>query len=186
MLMRLFIACEIPYDARKKLFTLQKIIGEEDARIKWVEQDNIHLTIKFLGEVNDENVDGIRESLLSIKSKPIEAHLSGFGVFPSESYIRVLWVGLEPAAEIEKLHREIDDALSGLGFKHETRFQTHVTLGRVRSVRNKEGLVKKILKLKCKGTEIGESFKIDCFKLKKSTLTPQGPVYEDVASVSLA
>jgi 2'-5' RNA ligase len=183
--MRLFIACEIPADVRKELVTLQKTIGEEKARIKWVEPENTHLTLKFLGEVDEDKVDAIKDRLGEIRSEPIDAHASGLGVFPSESYIRVIWVGLEPASEIEKLHEKIDKAMSELGFRAESRFQTHVTIGRVRSIKNKEYFIKRITELKGRWREIGEHFRIDRFKLKKSTLTPNGPIYEDVAVIGL-
>ena len=185
-MMRLFIACDIPGNLRQALVTLQKNIGEEHAHIKWVEQDNIHLTLKFLGDVEDEKVDRIKDAIMKIKSKAIDARISGFGVFPTESYIRVLWVGIEPAGDLEKLHEEIDAALSGLGFKTDPTFKPHATLGRVKSVRNREGLLKKVREIKERNIEMGEKFRMDQFKLKKSTLTPSGPVYEDVAVVELA
>ncbi len=184
--MRLFIACEIPEDSRKKLVTLQNEIGDEHVKIKWVEPENIHLTLKFLGEVDDTKADGIKDSLLKIKAEHFSASLSRFGVFPSESYVRVLWVGLEPANKIEELHDKIDDALSELGFKPDSRFQTHVTLGRVKFVKNKREFVSRVRGLKGRGLEFGEPFKIDSFRLKRSTLTPKGPLYEDVAVFDLA
>ncbi|MBN2331411.1 MAG: RNA 2',3'-cyclic phosphodiesterase [Candidatus Aenigmarchaeota archaeon] len=184
--MRLFIACEIPEQVRKKLVTLQEDIGEEQARIKWVEMKNIHLTMKFLGEVDDGKVEEIKSSLSKIKSKAIDAHVSGFGVFPNESYVRVMWVGLEPAHDLGKLHDGIDAALSSLGFGTDSSFRPHVTLGRVRSVMDKNGLMRKIAEAKESLADIGSKFRIDEFKLKKSTLTPRGPVYEDVAVVVLS
>jgi 2'-5' RNA ligase len=183
--MRLFIACEIPGNFRKKLVTLQKEIGDEHAKMKWVELANMHLTMKFLGEVEDPKVDEIKGALGNVKSEKITTSISGIGVFPSESYVRVLWVGMRPAEKIEELHEKIDGALSGLGFKPESRFQPHLTLGRVKAVRNKNGFISKIMELKERGLEFGEPFRIENFSLKKSTLTPKGPIYEDVAVFDL-
>ncbi len=183
--MRLFIACEIPENIRDDLVTLQKKIGEEHANIKWVEKENIHLTLEFLGEVDDAKADEIRDSIMGIKSKTINAHVSGFGVFPTESYIRVLWVGLEPSGELNSLHDEIEDRLRTLGFKPDKMFSAHVTLGRVRSVKDKDGLVRKIEEIKEMIGEMGKQFSIERFMLKKSTLTPDGPVYGDIAVVDL-
>ena len=99
--MRLFIAIDIPEDVRKKLVSFQEKIGNEHARIKWVEADNIHLTLKFLGEVGDDTVGEIRESLKKIKFKSFTSAISGLGVFPNENYVRVIWAGMEPEKKIE-------------------------------------------------------------------------------------
>lgn len=184
--MRLFIACEIPENVRGDLVTFQNNIGDEHANIKWVEKENLHLTLKFLGEVDDKKADEIKDSINGIKSRTIGAHVSGFGVFPTESYIRVLWVSLEPSGELKSLHDAIDERLVGLGFKPEKRFTSHITLGRVRSVNDKGMLISKVNDMKVITGKIGKRFTIDRFVLKKSTLTPQGPLYEDVACVDLA
>lgn len=185
-MMRVFIACEIPGNIRRELVKLRKSIGDEHASIKWVEEGNIHLTMKFLGDVDDEKVEGVKERIVGIRIKPIEAHVSGLGVFPSERYMRVLWVGLEPSGDLGRLHRGMDQELSGIGFKSDKRFQAHVTLGRVRSVKDKEALRKKLADAGPEVAGICGRFTIDRFVLKKSTLTPQGPVYEDILTVSLA
>jgi len=176
--MRLFIAYDMPPDIREKLVTLQKRIGNEAARIKWVEPGNIHLTLKFIGEVEDSKADEIRDALKRIKFRPFISSVSGFGAFPSESYARVLWVGLKPADRIGELHERIGEALMPLGFGKEERFQPHVTLGRVNAVADKGSFIKNIQELK--RIEIGEPFTFGSFRLKKSTLTPSGPIYEDV------
>ena len=177
--MRLFIAFDMPESIRRKAAELQKRIGDEHARIKWVEIENIHLTLKFLGEVDDSKVRIITDSLKKIKFKPFLSSVSGFGAFPSESYARVLWVGLKPAENIAELHERIDDAMKGAGFAKDSRFHPHVTLGRVNYVSSKQDFVRMLAELK--GFEIRENFKFDRFKLKRSTLTRDGPVYEDVA-----
>ncbi len=187
--MRLFIACDMPEVLRKKAVTLQKFIGDEHARIKWVEPENIHLTLKFLGEVEDSQVEALKDALGGIRSEAFDCSASGFGVFPSDSYIRVLWMGLEPAGKISELHEKIDDVMSPLGFKPDRSFRAHVTLGRVRSVTDKQGLIGRVREMGDKDKEAGPGgngkCRIDSFMLKKSTLTPKGPVYEDVAVFGL-
>ncbi len=178
ILMRLFVACGMPDGIRQKLAALQNDIGNEHARIKWVEPVNIHLTMKFLGDVKDSRVDSIRKSLRKIRFKPFISSVSGFGAFPSESYVKVLWVGLKPKERLEELHARIDGSMSELGFRKDPRFQPHVTLGRVRFVNDKNEFLRKIRELK--DTGIGEPFKTDSFRLVKSTLTRSGPVYEDI------
>ena len=178
--MRLFIAFDMPESIRRKAAELQKRIGDEHARIKWVEIENIHLTLKFLGEVDDSKVSIITDSLKKIKFTPFLFYVSGFGAFPSESYARVLWVGLKPAEKISELHERIDDAMKDAGFAKDGRFNPHVTLGRVNYVSGKQDFIRRLAELK--GFEIRENFKFDRFKLKRSTLTGDGPVYEDLAA----
>lgn len=183
IIMRLFIAVEIPESVREKLTSFQGKIGNETAMIKWVETENIHLTLKFLGDVDESRVDSIKESLKSVKLEPFECSVKGFGVFPNEDYIKVMWAGIGPEIPFRKLHEQIDKVLEPFGFEKDSRFHPHVTIGRVRFVKDKKGLIDAINALK--DVEIGHEFKIENFKLKKSTLTPEGPVYEDVAMFNL-
>ena len=184
ILMRLFIACDIPGSVKEKLAALRERVGSVDAGIKWVEVENLHLTLKFLGEVEEGKVDEIKNSLEEIKTPPFTSSVSGFGVFPSESHVRVIWAGLEPKERIVGLHALVDSALSGLGFGPELRFEPHVTIGRVKFVRDRAALVRGIGELR--GARIPDTFGIDSFKLKLSTLTPQGPVYEDIGTFELS
>jgi 2'-5' RNA ligase len=176
--MRLFIAVEIPEEIRKKLFSMREKISEEAAKIKWVEENNIHMTLKFLGEVDENKVDGIKEALSSVNLEPFECSVKGFGVFPNRDYVRVIWAGLEPEEPFRKLHEEVDISLESLGFGKDSKFSPHVTIGRVRFVKDKEGLRKSLDALE--GAETGGSFEVQGFVLKKSTLTEKGPVYEDM------
>ncbi|UCD03412.1 MAG: RNA 2',3'-cyclic phosphodiesterase [Candidatus Aenigmatarchaeota archaeon] len=176
--MRLFIAAEIPEEIRKKLFSIQKSIPDAIAKIKWVEKENIHMTLKFLGEVSEVKVDGIKEALAALGMKPFECSVKGFGTFPNEKYVKVIWAGIEPAQPFIRLHEDIDNALLPLGFEKDPRFSPHVTVGRVRFVRDRERLRECIETLKNTGIE--ENFTISGFVLKNSTLTEKGPVYETV------
>jgi 2'-5' RNA ligase len=176
--MRLFVAYDLPDNVRKKLVEFQKQIGESEARIKWVEEKNIHLTLKFLGEVEEGKTKEIIKALESVKFKPFLTSISELGVFPSEKFIRVIWVGLKPFEPIEDLHERIENSLVTLGFLRDKRFQAHVTLGRVKFIRDKVSFLSKIKILKV--SDISEHFALDNFKLKKSVLTPKGPIYEDL------
>ena len=176
--MRLFIAVVIPNEIQKKLFSMQNKMPEEVAKIKWVEEENIHMTLKFLGEVDDEKIDGIKKALSSVELKPFECSVKGFGTFPNDNYVKVIWAGIEPAESFMKLHEKIDDALLPLGFGKDSRFSPHVTIGRVRFFKDKEKLMESLDVLK--NTVIEEKFVTDSFVLKKSTLTEKGPVYEDI------
>ena len=136
------------------------------------------MTLKFLGEVDDGKIDGIKEALSSVVMKPFECHVNGFGTFPNDNYVKVIWAGIEPAESFRSLHDDIDNALKSLGFEKDSRFSPHVTIGRVRFVKDKEGLRESLNGLRSNGIE--ESFTVGSFVLKKSTLTENGPVYDNV------
>lgn len=175
--MRLFIAIDIPKEIKDKLFDLQKQIGSDLAKISWVHKKNLHLTLKFLGELPENKVEGIKERLRTIKLNSFEVELNSLGVFPNENRIRVIWVGLK-SEHIYELQIKIDQELLDL-FSKDTRFQSHLTLGRVKFIKNKEKLKEK-LKLKCDGR-----FFVKKFKLIKSSLTREGPIYETIEEYKL-
>lgn len=176
--MRLFIAVEIPPEIRKKLASLCGKIGDEAAKIKWVEEENIHMTLKFLGEVDEGKAEGIKETLASVKMAPVSCAVKGFGTFPNDNYIKVIWAGVVPEEPFIKLHEQVDKALEPIGFSGDKKFSPHITIGRVRFVGDKEKLRESIRKLE--DADAGGDFMTKGFVLKKSTLTEKGPVYEDV------
>lgn len=178
--MRAFIACDISHAGIKDVLEEIKKTG---ANIKLVEPENTHLTLKFLGEIQEEMAGKIGEAMKRscLGTSPMEARLSGVGVFPSLTYMRVVWIGVE-CPELEKLQHKLDSALSELGFRKEKGFKPHLTIGRVRSAKNKQSLLEAVEKLK--DAEIG-TLKIDAIKLKESRLTPKGPIYTDIEEVKL-
>ncbi len=173
--MRLFIAIEIPEDVKEYMGKVQEKIGSDLAKIRFVSKEHIHLTLKFLGEVQPSEVESIKDKLKKIKFKAFSTCLSSIGVFPSESYIRVVWVGLKPENEVLELQKNIDEKLKKL-FKKEKNFSAHITLARVKFVDDKKKFVDRLNKIKT------EKKKIDVkdFKLIKSTLSPKGAVYETI------
>jgi 2'-5' RNA ligase len=178
--MRAFIACEISHRGIKEVI---EEIRKSDANIKFVEPENTHVTLKFLGEIQEEMGRHVGEALEHACSSPspMEAGLSGVGVFPNLHYMKVIWIGIN-CPEMEKLQKKLDDALSKLGFKKEKGFKPHLTIGRVKSAKNKQQLSTALKNLK--DVEIG-SVKIEAVKLKKSDLTPKGPIYTDIKVVKL-
>lgn len=174
--MRLFIAIDIPEEAGEEIRRIQEKLGSDG--LKTV--SSFHMTHKFLGEVSEERAGWLKEKLKAVRHRAFEARLSGIGVFPNEKYIRVVWVGLEPAGELTSLHKKIDEAI-GKEYPDDYKFTPHVTLARVRLIQDKKGFVEMIKKIKVDG----KKFRVNEFKLKKSTLTRAGAVYEDVASFRL-
>ena len=178
--MRLFIAFDVPDEVKEYMAKVQNIIGNNLAEVRWVKKEQMHLTLKFLGEVQPNRTEKIKDELRKIKFNPFTVHLDSMGVFPSEDYVRVVWVGLEPEDRAIELQRSIDEKLQQL-FKKEKDFKAHITLGRIKYVENKEDFLNKLKKVNVEKRR----FNVDNFKLMKSTLTRQGPVYEVVEEFKL-
>jgi 2'-5' RNA ligase len=178
-----FIAVDIePFSTLKNF---QAEIKNSGANVKLVEPENVHITLKFLGETLEGQIDDINDIIKSVVAeiKPFEITMKGAGVFPNESYLKVIWVGISPADKLAFISKTIDEKLASLGFKKEKRkFSPHLTIGRVRSAHNKNELIKVIEKYK----EITfKTFQVSSIKLKKSQLTPQGPIYSNLKEILL-
>ncbi len=163
--MRTFIAIDPPKDVKDELLRVQKTLP--DVRLV----KNFHLTLKFLGEITPEKAERVKNILTTIEFKPIKVSLSNIGVFPNMKKPRVIWVGLKPENELIELQKNIDEALKD-EFKKDM-FSPHLTLARVKFNKGE-------ISLKTKIKEI--PFEISEFKLKKSTLTREGPIYEDLCT----
>jgi 2'-5' RNA ligase len=182
-MVRAFIAIRCPEELKKDLLTAQKKIAPL-GDMKLVESENLHMTVKFLGEVADAKVDAVTDALRPVSEKQsFTISIRGIGVFPNPAYVRVVWAGVdEGAREAEHLSREVDDRLHALGFPRDERFHPHFTLARVRSV-DKEKM-KKIL-IEYEAAEFG-SFTVSSVDLMESRLSPRGPVYSILKSLKLA
>ncbi len=166
--MRCFLAIELSKDIKEKLEELKSHFKMNG--IKLVEKENLHITVKFLGDIDKEIVEKIKNLDLSIK--PVKSSIKYIGVFPNENYIRVIWVG---ATNLISIFKEIDKKLSELGFKKEKDYVPHITIGRVKFIENKKLLKNKIDKYK--NVELGE-LEVKNIVLMKSELTKEGPIYK--------
>jgi 2'-5' RNA ligase len=170
--MRLFIAIDF-HELRDYFASLQAKLPKE-VKVKPV--SSFHLTLKFLGKVPETEVSAIISKLNNVKFKPFFLNLGNMGFFPSDNFIRVVWVGVKQNSEIANLQQKIEAELEGM-FKKERDFHPHITLARVKAVGDKAAFVEGIKKIEVDGSKCIEVSK---FKLVKSTLTPLGPVYEDI------
>jgi len=169
--MRLFIAVELPEKVRDILIDAQKRIRFPG---KATLVNDFHLTLKFLGEVEDKKVPDIISVLSKISFKPFDISLSGIGVFPNKNSPRVLWVGMSPEDKVSALQKDIDSATLGVCFAQGQEFHPHITLSRIKFIDDKKAFASAI-----DNTSIEKvSFKVSSFKLIRSTLTPKGPIYE--------
>lgn len=174
---RCFIALDLSREAINYIKEAQKIIEKQNLFIgKFTEPENLHLTLKFLGEIPEEKVEEAKKRLKEVKFPVFEAELGEVGIF-SKKFIKIIWIKLE---NCNKLQNGIDKALKEM-FGLENRFMSHITLTRVKSVRDRKALVGYIKSMKTKKIK----FKVDKFFLKKSTLKPEGPVYEDLGEYKL-
>ena len=144
--------------------------------LKPVEQENIHLTLKFLGDVDDGLLDEVKRVVGSLSFEPFRMALAETGAFPNLRRPKVLWAGVsEGVDELSAIFGELEAGFVGLGFKREgRRFSPHITIARVRSERNQNWLMEEVLRQR--DTDFG-SFEVGSVKLKRSVLTPRGPVY---------
>lgn len=187
---RAFIAIELPSEIREVLSQLQnKLKTGKSASVKWVDPESIHLTLKFLGNVDESEIPAINKALSeAVKGVvPFNLELGGPGAFPSIHAPRVVWMGINGDMEqLRTLHKNIDNVLIPLGFPPEKRaFSPHLTLGRVRE----EALPGEKLRLSesVATLKIGEksSFKVESLNLMRSKLTREGAIYSCLASFKL-
>jgi 2'-5' RNA ligase len=181
--MRCFIAIDIPEEIKDKISEIQNNFKDFD--IKFVEKENFHFNLKFLGEVPDSSVEEIKNILENVidKFEPFELDIKNLGIFPSLNYIRVIWIGIGEGHNIlSTIANEIDNSLADIVPRENRKFEPHLTIGRVRSGRNREELVKIVNKLE--KIEIGK-MKVNEIKLMKSELSREGPVYTTISSIAL-
>ena len=177
MNLRCFIAIAIPEQIKKEIGDLIDILRKHDADIKWLIPENLHLTLKFLGNTPDGLLPAIKESLLSIATlyEPFYIKIYSTGVFPNKKYPRVIWTGIEDSEILKKLNRDIEHFMSLLGYKKENKeYKAHLTLGRIRSHR---GIINVISELDNYCDKEFGTFSADSVKLMKSELKPKGAEY---------
>lgn len=186
MNVRLFVAVEITEEIRKNLAGLQDDLKRVDADVGWVVPENLHITAKFLGSLDEEKiaavVDILKDSVSHIK--PFDLDYRGVGVLPTEKNPRVIFADVIDAGGIlAKIHERLDNQLVALGVEHEDRkFTAHLTVGRIKTRRNVRKLVENLNSYH--GFDFG-SERVTQVVLMKSDLLPDGPIYTKMHGVDL-
>ncbi len=176
--MRLFVAIELPGFIKDALSRLQAATRKTDIPARWTKTENIHLTLKFLGDTPIPRLGEIERALAAAVAgvSPIFLKASGLSVFPGVKRARVLWTGV--SGETDKLailQKQVEDNLSTIGFeKEERRFTAHLTLARFKGRVNPDALVSVITRC---GDFVTESFLADSLCLFESRITSKGAVY---------
>jgi len=175
---RAFVALEIPEDVADSLTQAQKELAASGADLKLVERENLHLNLKFLGDLGDEEVSEAKSRLGRLSLKRADVTVRGVGAFPSSTRPRVVWAGIAPEDEplVVPIARGVISTLEGVGERDDRPFRPHITLARVRSGRNARELIEVLRRIAA--MEFG-TVSLREIKLKSSALTPKGPMYRD-------
>jgi 2'-5' RNA ligase len=182
--LRSFIAIELPETVKSAFVELQGELKKTGADIRWVKPENIHLTLKFLGNT-EESTDSIVDVIKGTCSRfePVTLEIRGVGVFPNVKSPRVIWAGMNCNTALAEIRISIEEGLFSLGFERDSRkFSPHLTLGRFRSSQGRRPLMDKIELLKDKSYGMIHA---ETVVLMKSDLAPGGAQYTRLAEISL-
>jgi len=176
-LIRSFLAFDIESaPVLNRLARAQNLLVQTGADLKLVAPQNIHITVRFLGNITSTIVEKIFEEMKKIQFTPFNVQIKGIGAFPNSNYPRVVWAGISEGTEqLKNVFSQLESSLRGLGFTPDVKgFSPHLTIARIRSGRNKEQLAQYI-----SGNANYEFGIIHAkyLRLKKSDLTPSGPIY---------
>ncbi len=183
---RAFIAISIPLELQQRIGQIQAGLRGLPDNISWVRPEGMHFTLKFLGNIAQDQVEGIslaiRESVEGIAA--FELHFGQLGAFPSARRPRVIWLGLDHLpVPLSAIYRKLSDKLIPLGFPPEERgFSPHLTLGRIKFLRNAQNLAQTIAKIEMPTLEPIQVKRIILFR---SQLQPKGAVYTALSECKL-
>ena len=180
-MVRCFIAVECNNsEVVEGIRKVQGAVESTGANLKHVEPENIHLTLKFLGEIPQHKVDEVAEIINDISFEPYSFKVEEVGVFPNLRRPATIWAGItNGVSDLAAVFEEVDSKMGKLGFDRERRrFHPHLTISRVRSGKNKDQLVEELVAAK---DQVFGSINVDRIVLKKSVLTPKGPIYTTLA-----
>lgn len=176
---RLFVAIDLPDEIKNAVADLRSDLPSAH----WVAAEQIHLTLRFIGEVDDQLFAQIKEVLADVTGGPLCLALTGIGHFPPGKHARVLWVGMETNEDLLELQRHVEQALINAGIApEERRFSPHITIARMRDIQET-----RVVAFEERHREfITPSFPVDAFYLYSSTLSREGAIHKREATYPLA
>lgn len=181
---RSFIALDLDEPSiRDRIVVAQSGLQQTGAQLKIVEPQIMHLTLRFLGEIPAATVGRVKEAMDSVRFSPFEVEFTGLGVFPNPRRINVVWVGIkEGMDQLSDIFRQLEPKLRQIGLPPDDKgFSPHMTVARVRTALNREALAAYV---ESKHTEEFGKMPAKAVRLKKSTLTPRGPIYTTIHEVT--
>ncbi len=177
--MRIFLAVDLPLEIKDYLFELEcKIKNFNLGKVNWVFKKNLHLTLKFLGEVSEDKVENLKNKLKDIKFKKFKLKLTEMSFYPNGFKPNVIWVGVEPQKEFIKLQELVDAESVEIG---DLKLGAHITLGRIKSLKDKKLFLDKVSRIKIEKLE----FEVNKFDLFNSKMASFGPTYRLLESYPL-
>ena len=180
---RSFIAVDVDDERLKQQFAeFQKMLLDAGADVKLVAPENMHLTLRFLGEIDEGIVQEVTDAMNLVGFQSFDIRFKGAGAFPSLSRINVVWVGIAAGdEELAKIAERLEPKLRAIGIPSDKKgFSPHLTVARVRTGRNKDRIAELLSELREK--DFG-SMRAESIMLKKSVLTPNGPIYSTIFEV---
>lgn len=184
--LRTFIAVELPNDIHDSLQKLKNNIKDSMPDVRWTKYGNVHLTLKFLGDIEPSKVDMISVSIQNVANEfsPFTMSLARIGAFPNSRKPSIIWVGIEEGSgEVIQIANRIESSMEKLGFAKEKRpFRPHLTIGRVRELKHPSIMAKSL-----ESNEIGEigRFRVEKLSFIKSQLDPSGSIYTTLSEALL-
>jgi 2'-5' RNA ligase len=183
---RVFIAIELESSIKEKIGRIQTRLKVTQDKIKWVKPSSVHLTLKFLGEIEEEKLEKIHQITRELGERipPFKIEFKGMGVFPGFSSPRVIWIGArDSSSQLEELATSLEEALAREGFVREKRkWKAHLTLGRIKFLKERERL-RELIQEEIE-TEAGD-MEVKDITIMRSQLTPQGPIYTSLGKIYL-
>ena len=175
---RLFVAVRPPEMVRDLLLDAM----DDVPALRWQDDDQLHLTLRFLGEVDRHQAEDVHAALGSIRHPPFELAVSGLGMFDRRGVPTTAWAGVTPSEPVHNLHKKVDQAIARVGIEPDRRaFHSHITLARLgRDAGPAHGFLAR------SGTVSGPPFRVEAFGLYESRLTPDGAVYAELETYPLA
>jgi 2'-5' RNA ligase len=171
---RCFISIDIPENIKKEIRKIQEKLPEFQGKL--TEPENLHLTLKFLGGISEDKIEKFQEKLTEIKIKKFKTEIDSIGIF-SEKFVRIVWLHL---SNCEKLQKIIDEKLKDF-LEPEKRFMSHLTIARIKNIKDKKEFLKKLTEIKIPNIK----FEVDNFRFKESVLGSDGPRYKTIEEYGL-
>ncbi len=174
---RTFVAIDVTDEVRSLARELRGGLAPDTGGIKWTGDEQIHLTLKFLGDVETGRIDAVKEAVKTAAkaTKPFTLTATDFGAFPSSAKPGVLWIGIDKNDELIALHKKLDEELHGAGFPRDERdFRAHITIGRIKTGEARRAVARGFKKLRsCAPVD----FEVASVVVFKSTLNKGGAVH---------